>query len=58
MKRSDIKKRPLSDPVLENLKSEDKDYRELDFVRHVIQEKKIYKMGDYLRHFRQMMPDY
>ena len=30
MKRSDIKKRPLSDTVLENLKPEDKDYRELD----------------------------
>jgi len=30
MKRSDIKKRPLSDTVLENLESEDKDYRELD----------------------------
>jgi len=26
----DIKKRPLSDTVLENLKPEDKDYRELD----------------------------
>lgn len=30
MKRSDIKKRPLSDTVLENLESEEKDYRELD----------------------------
>ena len=30
MKRSDIKKRPLSDTTLENLKPEDKDYRELD----------------------------
>lgn len=30
MKRTDIKKRPLSDTTLENLESEDKDYRELD----------------------------
>ncbi len=30
MKRSDIKKRPLSDTVLENLESDEKDYRELD----------------------------
>lgn len=30
MKRSEIKRRPLSDTVLSNLESELKDYRELD----------------------------
>jgi len=30
MKSLDIKKRPLSDTVIENLESEDKDYCELD----------------------------
>ncbi|ESK40599.1 hypothetical protein P256_01054 [Acinetobacter nectaris CIP 110549] len=30
MKRSDIKRRPLSDTALASLEPEDKDYRELD----------------------------
>ncbi len=30
MKRQDIKKRPLSDTVLDSLEPEDKEYRELD----------------------------
>jgi hypothetical protein len=36
MKRTDIKRRPLSDTVLKNLKYEDKDYRELDGVFSLI----------------------